>query len=310
MNKLTMEFQRQFAMNLIFAPSVLEGIDTAVKLHTETRQNPLSSSAACLNVLGPLANDPHGLAQFLRCFGLDVDELYEFPSPVSFGDRLYHDRGYVVFEWVGPRRSPINERGGGRGYGRTSLDAFVLGRIGGKTTQILIEWKFTEGLSRPLTMGRFCGGKGVERLSRYSSVLARMRRQGRFPFDFDDEYSLSGSRGSLGLHDFSPDHLYQLLRMTLLAKMTVGEALGPYTIEDYRILHLTHSQNDEVNVLQPKYLTLSPGLQEYSGQPLHDVWRGILSVEDRQKFCAGHWDQAIGWIKDEELRTYLVARYG
>jgi len=271
MNKLSMEFQKQFATNLIFDPSVLERIDPAAKLHDKTKKHPLSSSAACLNVIGSLANKPDGLIKFLGSFGLEIEELFEFPSPVSFGDRIYRDKGYAVFEWIGPQKSPINEPGGSRGQNRTSIDAFVLGKINGKITQILIEWKFTEGLSRPLTLGRFCGKKGIERLRRYSPILAEFRRENDFPFDFDDEYGLSDPRSLVGLYDFSPDHLYQLLRMTLLAKKTIGMELGKYSLQDYRIVHLTHSRNDRINTLYPEYLTLSPGLKRFSGQQLHDV---------------------------------------
>lgn len=304
-----MEFQKQFATNLIFDPSVLERIDPSVKLHDETIRHPLSSSAACLNVIGSMANKPGELIKFLGSFGLEIEELLEFPSPVSFGDRLYRDKGYAVFEWIGPLKSPINEPGGGRGQNRTSIDAFVLGKIDGKITQILIEWKFTEGLSRPLVLGRFCGKKGVERLRRYSPILAELRRQDDFPFDFDDEYGLSDPRSLLGIYDFSPDHLYQLLRMTLLAKKTIGTNLGRYTLQDYRIVHLTHSQNNKINALQPEYLKLSPGLQRFSGRQLHEVWKELLSPRDKEKFISGFWDKAIGMIENNELRTYLAERY-
>lgn len=304
-----MEFQKQFATNLIFDPSVPERIDPSVKLHDETIRHPLSSSAACLNVIGSMANKPGELIKFLGSFGLEIEELLEFPSPVSFGDRLYRDKGYAVFEWIGPLKSPINEPGGGRGQNRTSIDAFVLRKIDGKITQILIEWKFTEGLSRPLVLGRFCGKKGVERLRRYSPILAELRRQDDFPFDFDDEYGLSDPRSLLGIYDFSPDHLYQLLRMTLLAKKTIGTNLGRYTLQDYRIVHLTHSQNNKINTLQPEYLKLSPGLQRFSGRQLHEVWKELLSPRDKEKFISGFWDKAIGMIENNELRTYLAERY-
>lgn len=304
-----MEFQKQFATNLIFDPSVLERIDPSVKLHDETIRHPLSSSAACLNVIGSMANKPGELIKFLGSFGLEIEELLEFPSPVSFGDRLYRDKGYAVFEWIGPLKSPINEPGGGRGQNRTSIDAFVLGKIDGKITQILIEWKFTEGLSRPLVLGRFCGKKGVERLRRYSPILAELRRQDDFPFDFDDEYGLSDPRSLLGIYDFSPDHLYQLLRMTLLAKKTIGTNLGRYTLQDYRIVHLTHSQNNKINTLQPEYLKLSPGLQRFSGRQLHEVWKELLSPRDKEKFISGFWDKAIGMIENNKLRDYLSERY-
>jgi restriction endonuclease-like protein len=309
MNKLTMEFQKRFSARLIFDQSVFERIDPAVKLHEETKGNPLSSSAACLNVIGSIASDPVALMKLLGSFGLEIEELYAFPSPVSFGDRIYNDKGYAIFEWVGPQDSPINETGGGRGYIRTSVDAFVLGRVNGKTTQILIEWKFTEGLSRELALGRFCGGEGIERLRRYSLVLAELRKQGDLPFDFDDEYGPSNPKSSVGMYDFSPDHLYQLLRMTLLAKKTTGSTLGKHTLEDYRIVHLTHSQNDRINVLHPEYLLLSPGLKQFSGQQLHEVWKELLSPRDRERFVHGHWDRAIHMIAHNELRAYLSERY-
>jgi hypothetical protein len=100
------------------------------------------------------------------------------------------------------------------------------------------------------------------------------------------------------------------MRITLLAKMTTGERLGQYTLEDYRILHLTHSQNDRINILHPEYLIHSPGLGRFSGQGLHDVWKTILSDRERGRFLWGHWDQGIGTIADTRLREYLSARYG
>ena len=309
MNKLSIEFQKQFASKLIFDESILERIDPVVKLHGETKHHPLSSSASCLNVIGSLSNKSAELTKFLNEFGLEIKELLEFPSPVSFGDRIYYDKGYAVFEWIGPQKSPLNETGGGRGQNRTSVDAFAVGLIDGKITQILIEWKFTEGLSRELVLGRFCGEKGVERLRRYAPIVAELKGRGDFPFDFDNEYGLSDPRSSLGIYDFSPDHLYQLLRMTLLAKKTTQMALGKYTIQDYRVIHLTHSQNDRINTLHPEYLILSPGLKRFSGQSLHDVWRILLSPRDREKFFGGYWDKAINTIDDDELRTYLAERY-
>ena len=309
MNKLSKEFQNQFASHLIYDNAVFERIDPNVKLHDETKRHPLSSSAACINVIGSLSNEPGGLIKFLGSFGLQIEELLDFPSGVSFGDRIYPDKGYAVFEWIGPQISPINEPGGGRGLNRTSVDAFAVGIINGKITQILIEWKFTEGLSRPLVLGRFCGKKGIERFKRYSPILADLRKKGDFPFDFDDEYGRKDPRSLLGMYDLSPDHLYQLLRMTLLAKTTTGMDFGKYTFEDYRIVYLSHSQNDRINILHPEYLELSPGLKQFSGQQLHDVWKKILSPKDKEKFISGYWDKAISSIEDAELRTYLTERY-
>jgi hypothetical protein len=310
MDKLTFEYQKQFSEKLLYDPSILGRIDPAVKLHGETKDHPLSSSAACLNVIGSIANNPDELRKFMSTFKLEIEELVEFSSLNSIGGRDYHDSSYVIFEWIGPKKSPINETGGGRGQNRTSVDAFLLGRVNGRTTQILIEWKFTEGLSRDITLGRFCGEKGIERFRRYSPILAKLRKQGDLPFDFEDEYRKGSLKSNIGLFDLSPDHLYQLLRMTLLAKMTVGMKLGKNTLEDYRIVHLTHSQNDRINILHPEYLLFSPGLNQFAGQKLHDVWIQLLAPKERMKFFSGHWDKAINNLTDNNLKAYLSERYG
>jgi hypothetical protein len=66
MDKLTIEYQNQFKDRLIYDPTVFECIDPQVKLHDETKGHPLSSSAACLNVLGSLMHQPEELKNFLN----------------------------------------------------------------------------------------------------------------------------------------------------------------------------------------------------------------------------------------------------
>lgn len=309
MNKLCLDYQEKFSDRLIFDNSVFDRIDESVKIHEETEGNPLSSSAACLNLLGSLSDDPPSLIKFLNSFGLNIEEIYPFPSPVTVGGRTYNDQGCVIFEWVGPKESPIFEIGGGRGQNRTSVDAYVIAKISGKLTQILIEWKFTEGESREIVLGRFCGGKGVERLKRYSSVLARLRKEKNLPFNFEEEYKKSNSNSFLGVTDFSPDHLYQLFRMTLLAKTTTPIQIGDFQIMDYRILHLSHSQNERINILEKKYLEFSPGLKQYENNELHKAWPQLLSIEERARFYSGFWNKSIRTIENKKLREYLIERY-
>lgn len=302
MDKLTNKFQNQFQSKLIYDESIFENIDPKVKLHGETKINPLSSAAACLNVLGSMMNDPIELKNFLNQFELGIEDIYPFPTNSNVGGRNYADKGYVIFEWVGPQMSPINEKGGGRGFNRTSVDAYVLVKINGKITQLLIEWKFTEGKSQPITLDKFAGLRGLERLKRYSSILVSLRDLTEFPFNFTIE------RG-IGLYDFSPDHLYQLLRMTLLAKMTTPIQIGSLKIEDYRIVHLSHSQNSEIEILHDKYLQSSPGLKKYADRKLYFVWSEILSEFEKERFKYGHWDLAIKNILNEDLKNYLTLRY-
>jgi hypothetical protein len=302
MDKLSLDYQKQFDNNLIYDESVFDNIDVKAKLHEETKDNPLSSAASCLNVLGALVNEPEELKCFLNHFNLDIEQVFEFPSNCNIDGQIYKDRGYVIFEWIGPKESPINEKGGGRGHNRTSIDAFVIARIKGKITQLLIEWKFTEGKSRPLTLERFSGNKGLERLRRYSNVLVPLRGKEEFPFNFNEETGI-------GLYDFSVDHLYQLLRMTLLAKTTTPINIDKINVQDYRIVHLSHSMNIELEILHEKYLFASPGLKKYSGKRLYDVWNEILTSPEKERFRYGHWDDAMRNIANKPLREYLIARY-
>ena len=302
MDKLCIDFQKKFVSKLIYDDSIFASIDPSVKLHDETKGNLLSSAASCLNVLGAQAHKPQELMEFLNSFGLNIETILEFPLGANVEGRVYNDRGFAIFEWIGPQVSPLNEVGGGRGQNRTSVDAFIIAQIDGKITQILIEWKFTEGKSRPLTMMKFSGTAGLERLRRYSNILAKWRGTDAFPFNFERDKGL-------GLADFSVDHLYQLLRMTLLAKTTLEIQIGDYKIEDYRIVHLSHSANYQIDILYDKYLVYSPGLQEYTGKRLYDAWSDILSGPEKAKFIGGHWDTAIQVIKDDRLRQYLNKRY-
>jgi len=302
MDKLSYDFQNTYREKNIYDPTVFNNIDSVVKIHDQAYDNPLSSAASCLNVLGSMAQMPDDLLPYLNSFGLNIQKLIPFPSSADVGGETYKDTGYVIFEWIGPKVSPINEKGGGRGLNRTSVDAYVLAVIDGKITQLIIEWKFTEGKSRPLALERFSGLRGIERLRRYSTILAEMRNGKSFPFNFEDEKGI-------GLYDFSVDHLYQLLRMTLLAKTTTPITIGDMKVEDYRVVHLTHSKNDDINILYEKYLDFSPGLKKYSGRQLHEVWKEILSPSEKNKFIGAHWDEAIKNISNNSLMKYLSERY-
>jgi len=243
------------------------------------------------------------LVMFLNHFGLNVEEVIPFPAGVDVDGRIYNDKGNVVFEWVGPLKSPINEVGGKRGQQRTSVDAFILAKIDGVITQLLIEWKFTETYSDENDLNKYGGIIGNERLRRYSSVLAKLRKIKDVPFDMRDE-------GSFGLADLGYEPLYQLLRITLLAKMTTPKKLNSdLTIQDYRVIHLSHSRNVDLNYLTEDKLYFSPGLRHMTGKSLHECWRSLINESERNKFFYGYWDEAIKVISDSPLKKYLLERY-
>ncbi len=302
MNKLNIEYQARWESSTLYSRDVLDNVGQNVKLHNEL-DHVLSSAAACLNVLGNLNNEPSTLIEILNSFGLEVQDVIRFPSDSNVGGELYDDSGYVVFEWIGPKRSTINERGGGRGQNRTSIDAYVLTKIGDKLTQILIEWKFTESYDSAAQRQKFAGIAGTERARRYSKVLAKLRRDKQLPFNMEYE-------GGWGLHDLGYEPLYQLLRMTLLAKTTTPLQIGEQIeVDDYRILHLTHSKNSQLNTVTERHLQFCPGLTHLAGTSLHELWGSILGPDEAPKFKSGHWDEHLDPIKDTNLRTYLSDRY-
>jgi hypothetical protein len=244
------------------------------------------------------------LIAFLNYFGLHVSNIISFPKGVDVEGRIYDDSGDAVFEWIGPKESPINEQSGGRGHLRTSIDAFILAVINEKVTQVFIEWKFAETYHRKECLQKFGGASGNERLRRYSSVMAQLRGRKEFPLKMNDE-------DMFGLYDLGYEPLYQLLRMTLLAKMTTPIHIGPnIKIEDYRILHLTHSENNELNYLSEKHLQYLPGLKDCVGKHIHEVWKSkVLSKKESAKFAGGYWDEALSVLGQSNLKSYLESRY-
>ena len=176
MKKIDGEYQKKYeTQNInIYDRSVLMRIDDTVKLHKGTETNGLSSSAACLNVLGSISNDPEQVKEYLNSFGLNIEQIIQFPTGADIGGLKYNDKGYVVFEWIGPKESPINERGGGRGLNRTSIDAYVIAKINGIITQLLIEWKFTEGKSRSLAFERFSGFQGAGKIEKVFGNISKV----------------------------------------------------------------------------------------------------------------------------------------
>ena len=296
--------QQKWKESPVYDKSLLGSIDNSVQLHNEIN-NVRSSAAACMNTIGNIAKNKKDLISFLGRFNIEIEDILSFPTGASFDGEVYKDSGNVVFEWIGPKRSPLHEVGGKRGQNRTSIDAFVLATIKGKVTQLLIEWKFTEAYNGRTQLQKFAGIAGSERLRRYSSCLAKLRKNHDFPFRMDYE-------GGIGLYDLGYEPYYQLMRMTLLAKLTTPfEFDNGLRVEDYRIIHLSHSQNKRLSTLSKNHISYTPGLRQYAGESLHEVWNeNILSEIEETKFYPGYWNEGIGIISDGKLREYLTERYG
>jgi tRNA A22 N-methylase len=91
--------------------------------------------------------------------------------------------------------------------------------------------------------------------------------------------------------------------MTLLAKRTTPLSLtNEINIEDYRILHLTHSKNIELNRLCQNHIKYSPGLLAFKDEEIHAVWKDqILTLEEAEKFAWGYWDEEMKEPKTSKL---------
>lgn len=300
---LSERFQKKWKSQPIYDANILGTIDKGVQLHTEL-MNVRSSAAACINTIGNIAKDKVQLISFLNEFNIGVEDVIPFPTGATFAGQQYNDVGNAIFEWIGPKESPLNEKGGKRGQNRTSVDAFILAIINGKVTQLLIEWKFTETYNSQEQLRKYAGIAGNERLRRYSTCLAKLRRIDNFPFRMAYE-------GGFGLPDLCYEPYFQLLRMTLLAKLTTPfDFDNGLVIEDYRIVHLSHSRNKGLNLLTRKHLSYSPGLRHCIGKSLHEVWKDIVLTENEsKKFNCGYWDEAIRVISNGEIKQYLVERY-
>lgn len=303
-NRLTSLYQEQYRDRQFFDNAFRRNLDEELELHKEIR-NPMSSAAACINVMGGVASNKDDLIAFLNHFGVVVEDIIPFHKGMTYDRRTYNDQGNVLFEWIGPLVSPIFEKGGSRGHLRTSVDAYALSVIDGVVTQLLIEWKFTEKYNNRDQLQKFAGVAGNERLRRYSSCLARLRKAKAFPLQMADE-------GGMGLYDLGYEPFFQLLRFTLLAKLTTPFTFddGP-RVSDYRVIHLSHSKNDALNTLSKTHVSCSPGLKDHAGKSMCEVWKQhVLTAQEASRFVHGYWDETLDAISDSALREYLLERYG
>ena len=97
--------------------------------------------------------------------------------------------------------------------------------------------------------------------------------------------------------------------MTLLAKLTTPLKIGEYNVEDYRVVHLSHSDNDKLNILEVSKIKYCPSLAKYSGCNIHDVWIDLLTDDEKFKFKSGYWNKSLNCCAGQKLRDYLKERY-
>jgi hypothetical protein len=160
--------------------------------------NLLSSQVACLNVLLPLANDPDALTAMLRLLDPAV------VSVVAVCDGHVSSPSLVEFEWVASKgfRS-LEGTYATRGQRVTSTDAFLVARLRtGELRAYLMEWKYVETGTE---VDKGLGSQGDTRRSRYRAL-------------FDQVFTPNAV-----LNDYLIDPVYQLMRLSLLARKILDE---------------------------------------------------------------------------------------
>ena len=234
-------------LDLARDPAVGYFRENAITWHLHAN-HALSSQAACLNFLMPLATRPALLRDCLAAALGDVPDEMVAVDTDQDGQDLF-----VGFEWPG-RRDYLNECGGRppqRGANATNADAVVRVRRGGLVETILIEWKYTESYKQATQ--RWAAGNQT-RLERYADLT----------------FSPNGPvRAECGLapEAFFHEPVYQLLRQQMLAyQMQRHREDGADRV---RVLHVSPAQNTALHRMT------APGLPE------GDVFEVFASLLER-----------------------------
>jgi hypothetical protein len=257
--------------------------DSAIAWHQHAAHG-LSSQAACINALMPLATRPDVLARLVQsAVGGELPEILGVETGPD------GEPWYVGFEWIG-REDYLNEwpRSGQprRGANVTSADAILRFRQSGRVETLLVEWKYTESYGAPPEHKR-----EAERLRRYQKLIFA-------PF--------GPLRSDAGLKpaDLFWEPFYQLMRQQILAsRMQAAKEDGT---ERVRVLHVAPAGNWRLRRVTSAALR---GL----GEDAFTVFRGLLA--DPESFVSRSTEALFGPLvddmpADDAWAAYLRERYG
>jgi hypothetical protein len=218
--------------------------------------NTLSSQVACVNFLLPHRQDPAALTAILRKLDPDVETVV----PVEDGHMT--PAALVELEWVGSRGfASLEGTGATRGQRVTSADAFLVARLhDGRLRGYLMEWKYVERGSEDDKRG---GQEGETRRSRYRSLFEAVFKPG------------------IDLDDFLIDPLYQLMRLSLLARHVVASGQLPAVGSIHTVLVCPRT-NEFYRRTRPTGIIR----QRHRGDAVVEAMRGGLREPDTFVDCA------------------------
>jgi len=99
----------------------------------------------------------------------------------------------------------------------------------------------------------------------------------------------------------------------MLGQETLGTKFGDYYIEDYIVMHLTHSKNTKLNILTADKTEYGIGLKKHIGKDLHEIWSSLLSKGHKKRFVGAYWDECFKKYKAppelQDWYKYINERY-
>jgi len=283
------QFQRNFAAELrVPAKAYFEDL-YSIAWHQHVAHG-LSSQAACINFMMPLATRPDWLSK-LVAVALDIPPPKMLPVEPGPDATSW----YVGFEWIG-KADYLKEWPAGkpttRGANATSTDAIVRFEHEGRIETLLIEWKYSESYGSPVD------AKGLEkRRARYQHLA------------FAPDGPLRTDLG-LTLDNFFWEPFYQMLRQLMLARRM--EESGEDGTTRVRVLHLSPAGNRDLHKVT------SPNLRELGGIPHIDAFTAFQAclapmADGVPRFIPRNIDQVFAPIlhvaADEPWARYLIDRY-
>lgn len=251
-------------------------------------RNLASSQISCINFLLPLLKIDGALLRLVRLMDPDVQELVAISDPKGNSSPL-------EFEWVG-YGDPLEGGPVSRGANQTSVDAFVVGKTARGNRAYLIEWKYCEEYLRPESKGK--GKSGETRRKRYQPLYGDPKS----PFN-----------GSVPFDEWLHEPFYQIMRMLLLARKTVGIGVDPRTpIADYRVMVVCPSDNRD-------YLDAVASLDIAKRFPNLSTVEAIVKagLKSPDEFRIFHQQDLVQAMRDSDLANsvadwtkYHALRYG
>lgn len=257
--------------------------DLNIQFHTFVGHG-RSSQACCLNFLMPFADKPDALSLWAgHVLGISPPRMLEIEEETAAPHR------YVAFEYTGPDGldylDECDGRVPGRGANATAADAAIaFTGSDGRSTLLLIEWKYTEEYRNH----RLSEDKKGKRQARYSAKL------------FAPDGPLRADAG-LEFDDILFEPFYQLARQQMLAWQIQRRSERFDTV---RVLHLSPSGNRALH-----HVT-SPGFAKLADDAFAAFRASLTDPDDfiEQSIEAAFAPMA-DWPEMAESWAYLSVRY-